>query len=92
MRERRKKKPKKETVAKKREARRRDGRNFLPSARARESGRERDISSLSPPADVVATRIRLISAADVDTTRQQLDRSRTEKEGWDRWGELKRLG
>ena len=44
---RRKKKPKKETVAKKREARRRDGRNFLPSARARESGRERDISSHS---------------------------------------------
>ena len=44
---RRKKKLKKETVAKKREARRRDGRNFLPSARARESGRERDISSLS---------------------------------------------
>ena len=44
---RRKKRPKKETVAKKREALRRDGRNFLPSARARESGRERDISSLS---------------------------------------------
>ena len=36
------------SVMKKREARRRDGRNFLLSARARESGRERDISSLSP--------------------------------------------
>ena len=55
------------SVTKKREARRRDGRNFLPSARARESGRERDISSLSLPADVAATRIRQIPAADVDT-------------------------
>ena len=44
---RRKKKPKKETVENKREACRCDGRNFLSSARAQESGRERDISSLS---------------------------------------------
>ena len=36
------------SVAKKREARQRDGRNFIPSARVRERGRERDISSLSP--------------------------------------------
>ena len=31
-------------------------------------GRERDISSLSPPADVAAMRISLIPAADVDMT------------------------
>ena len=36
-------------------------------------GRERDISSLSLPADVAATRIRLILAADVDTSGHQLD-------------------
>ena len=35
----------------------------------REGRRERDISSLSLSADVAATRIRLILAADVDTTR-----------------------
>ena len=56
-------------MAKKREARRRDGRNFLSSARARESRRERDISSLSLPADVAATRIRLIPVVDVDMMR-----------------------
>ena len=37
--------------------------------REREGGRERDISSLSLPTDVDATRIPLIPAADVDTTR-----------------------
>ena len=43
--------------------------------RRRKKGRRRKREgdfSLSPPADVAATRIPLISAADVDTTRQQL--------------------
>ena len=61
---------------------------------ATSAGRERDISSLSLPADVAATRIRLIPAADVDTSGQG---GRKEKKGyrlrktlkcWDRLGYL----
>ena len=61
-------------MATKREAHRHDGRNFLPSARARESGRERDVSSLSLPPDVAAMKIRPIPAADVDTTRARIEK------------------
>ena len=81
-------------IQKEREKREREewGKEVRRGKRRRKKGRRRkregDFSlSLSP--DVAATRIRPVSAADVDTTRAP---TTGRKEGWARWGELKRLG